>query len=166
MEAKTVKDIITEIRSRGFVVSLPNARSYINEAVNTLTTMFDTAFAPSEIAVKGAIGGSEYPLDTLGVVSVKRDDRPYTAFTASATGITFAHDGDYVVTAIMYPDNVEGEDDDIPLHTAYHQAVLQYVLQKVNPEAEDLFLPMAQAAHRRLKRIKRRGSRIPVRVWR
>ncbi len=165
MESKTVKDAIRELRSQGLTISVPNACIHINDAVNLLVMMYDTAFVPIDIPIK-AKAGELNRIEVLGVSKVFLNDSPYTNYKADTEGITFHDDGDYIVKAFVYPDSVEAEGDEIPVHTAYHQAVVQYVRQQLNPEADDMFQPMAETINQRLSRMKRKSSRMPVRIWR
>jgi hypothetical protein len=171
VEAMTVKAVIRELRMQGIVLSLQNTCLHINNVVSQLASIYDTALTPVEININ-ALAGDNNDLATLGVLSVKHNGRPYLDYKANAYTITFNDDGDYTVTALMYPDNVASENDNIPVHIAYHPAIVQYVKHKAQPltldgkPTENEFYAMAQAVHLRLSRVKSRGLRAKARIWR
>lgn len=172
MQEKTVGDVIQELRMQGIVISLSNACRLINNAVSELATMYDNSIIPTEIDIL-AEAGEPYMIETMGIKRVKRDGVPYNNYKADPQSITFDHSGDFQATVVMIPDDVSAKDDEIPIHTAFHPAVIQYIAYHAQPIAPDgkpkdneMFYAMAQTANSRLSRTKRAGAKIPARVWR
>lgn len=172
MQEKTVGDIIQELRMQGIVISLSNACRLINNAVSELTTMYDNSIIPTELDIT-ATAGEPYMIETLGVKGVKHDGIPYTRYKADPQSITFEEEGEYQSTVILIPDDVTAKDDDIPIHIAFHPAVIRYVAyhaQPIGPDGKpkdnEMFYAMAQTANSRLSRTKRSRARMPARVWR
>lgn len=172
MQEKTVGDVIQELRAQGIVISLSNALRLINNAVGELVAMYDSALRPVELDIT-AKAREPYFIETLGVKSVKVDDVLYYKYKADPHSITFEDDGEYQVTVLMYPDDVTGKDDELPVHTAYHPAIVQYVAyyaQPIDPDGKpktnEMFYALAQVTNTRLSRIKRKGSIMSARIWR
>ena len=172
MQGKTVDDVIQELRMQGIVISLSNACRLINNAVSELTTMYDNSIIPTELDIT-ATAGEPYMIETLGVKDVKRDGIPYSNYKANPQSITFDEEGEYKSTVILIPDDVTAKDDDVPIHTAFHPAIVQYLAyhaQPIGPDGKpkdnEMFYAMAQTANSRLSRTKRSRARMPARVWR
>ena len=172
MQEKTVNDVIEELRMQGIVISLSNACRLINNAVSELTTMYDNSIVPTELEIS-AEAGEPYMLETMGIKSIKHNGMPYTNYKADPQSIIFNDSGDFQATVVMIPDDVSAKDDDIPVHTAFHPAVIQYVAyhaQPIGPDGKpkdnEMFYAMAQTANSRLSRTKRSRARVPARIWR
>jgi len=127
---------------------------------------------PIELTIN-ATAGTPSQIPTIGIVEVLCDGVPYKHFKADPYSITFEHDGEYKVKVLMQPDLVSQKEDEIPVHEAFHPAVVYYVADHAQPLAPDgrpkdnsTFYSLAQAADNRLSRIKRNRGRVPHRVWR
>lgn len=172
MQEKTVNDVIEELRMQGIVLSLSNACRLINNAVSEIATMYDNSILPIELDIT-AEAGKPYMLETMGIKSIKHNGMPYTSYKADSQSITFDHSGDFQATVVMIPDDVSAKDDNIPVHTAFHPAVIQYVAyhaQPIGPDGKpkdnEMFYAMAQSVNSRLSRTKYKGIKMPARVWR
>lgn len=170
MEAKTVQNVINDLRTQyQLIVSVSFACQLINNAVNELLALYDSAYGSVELEVTGVVADVPQILSTMGVIKVTSKGVYYNRYTADANTITFKDNGDYKITALMIPDNVASTQDEIPVHIAYHPCVVMYAANHVNPEnpkSDDKFYLYSKDINNRLSGIKRRGRYIPARVWR
>ena len=172
MGAKTVQNVIDELRTKhGIAISIPFAYQLINDAVNELVTLYDTAVIPTIIDITGAVKNVPEVLVSLGILKVTYFSYPYHDYVADSESITFQDDGDYKVTAIIVPDDVMAVTEVVPVNMAYHLAVVLYVANYADrdpekPKDNDQFYTLSQAVHNRLSKIKRHENIIPARLWR
>lgn len=171
MEEKTVQDVINEVKSKHrIIISAPLACQLINDAVSELVTLYTTALVPTDIEFTNVKGGEPQIFQSMGVYKVMSDGKPYKQYTVNSNTIIFANDGNYMVSALMLPDNVEGAQDEIPVHMAYHPCIVQYVAfyadQGDQKRTNDQFYLLSKEIHNRLSNTKLKGKRVPARLWR
>ena len=156
----------------GLGISLTNAKSLINFAMDALALEYDTANVRTVEVIENAMPGVEYPIVAdMGVVKVKISGSEYKpAYTVSDNNIKFDQQGSYTVTVLHSPTPVTMESDIPEIDPLYHLALLSYLKANVGvPSDQGLmtqYAELASSANQRLSLQKRRGNILPARLWR
>jgi hypothetical protein len=170
----TVQEIMDQAKMiKGVSISLSAAIRWINDAMDKLSTLYDTACTRDDTTIEAEDTTTEYELpdDNVGVVKVlDSDDNRFLDYMVDNGYIRFDYTGEYTVHYLVQPDDVTGADDTPEIHASYHKCLPDYVASKVSKpydkELESEFFRMAEQVNIRLSRPKRRGMRIPARAWR
>lgn len=173
MNSLTVKQVIENVNVvAGEFVSVALAVKLANEATDILAIQYDTAcnVVPMEIEIDDINLKYELPEDVIGIKNVTCNGKRYTNFNTDRNLIKVNTPGTFVIDTLIPPRHVEEETDSLDIHRFYHPAIVNYISSRVvRPPDEDLessFYSLAISANERLSRLKRRGIRIPARLWR
>ncbi len=167
MEAKTVNQVIAEVKmTTGEALSVTKTCKLINDAVQILSSRYGTAGGKNITHISNVEAGVPTFLSNLGVLSVTKDGTPVYDYAVDSEGITFMVGGDFNVMYIPIPSEVSSGSDDIPLATAYHPSVVEYVVANAAGAGDtSRFDVYSRDAHIMLTHLKKRGLRIPARRW-
>lgn len=152
-------------------ISLPMAIALVNEVSILLCTRYDSA-APTETRKYEVEAYKEYELpdECIGVKKVTKDGEPYKNYKVIDNFISFSNSGTYDVIIQVTPMEVENGEDEPDINEAYHPILYKYLAAKatrpVDREIEAEFYRLADEINIRISRKKRKGMRMPARVWR
>ena len=183
MNVKEITDQAIELS--GVPIDAFKSRRYINEAIQTLATQYDTACINATTDITCTDINAEYPLpdDCIGVTRIIFQNRKFTDFIIEDGNIIFDYVGTFTIRYIKNPILTERKvyqkelNTDIPsINLLYHRALPFYVasqvLLKLNPNDPKItkyssdFNSITQNADAKLNRQKRKGARIKAPLFR
>lgn len=168
----TVDDIMTRAQVySGQPMSLRLALTLINDCMNVLCNLYDTACQTDEVVCTITSKPYEYELDedVLVVKNVYHDNKK-THYKIRNDKIIFNDQGTYNILLLRTPDEVETQYDEPEINRAYDKCIVQYlVAHTTRPPSKDVldeFYQMASVVHFRLKQKKKSNRRMPAPIWR
>lgn len=154
------------------------SRRWINEAMDTLSSMYDSAKVRKEAIFTTSTEYEEKPLptdlrkllhvfDTENIEEIYRYDYP---------NIIFQDVGSHKLIYLSKPKDVTIETETPEIHEAYHMILALYIASKEYAELDPIhiragqlmgeFFNKAMAIDEDLKRLNRKTRTIPLRQWR
>jgi hypothetical protein len=182
----TIKDIIDHAYTLSHVqIDAFKARRFIDEAMDRLSQLYDTACDKVTVSIYCNDINAEYslPEDCIGVYKVTVDGRKFNCFLADNNYIKFEDTGVYQITYLKTPKLTDRDlydkqlQEDTPsLNIAYHRVLPNYLAAQVllieNPQDQrglrylSDFNTMAQDINSKLNKLKRKGARVKAPLWR
>ena len=170
----------------GEPVNLMTVTKFTNRCMDVLANRYDTACIRKEIAINITDTNTDYDLpdDLIGIYKViDVNNNKFKDFVVSDKAINISSKGNFTVKYYAIPvlTTREGYDFNIktdipPIDNVYHKCIPYYIameLLKINDAKSPQisiyiqdFVQECKEADTRMKRLKRRNSRIKAPVWR
>lgn len=146
------------------------AVKFINEAMDILSTKYDTACIrdSADVITTKDYEELEVPFGCVAIKRIEKDGYKYNDYTADKDYMTIRDKGAYTVKFNRKPQEVSSGGETPEINSSYHSIIVFYVAFCIgkNPVNEEKFYALAEDVNNRLKRVKRSGNKIPAPIWR
>ena len=173
----TIQEIYEQVLLDVPKLAMRNFVKRYNEVVDILAATYDTANAPKTAYIDATDAGQvwyDLPMDCNGVNKVTTEgNKELRTYICEIGKIKFGYTGTFTIEYIGTPTKITKLETK-PMHTgineAFHIAIVKYILAYEVPERFNIYMQMYEEltskADERLKNVKRKNMRIPVKSFR